>query len=302
MVACLFSFSTLASAGVAPGIGDMTVLEKIVVLENAFYGNPQTGSVLDRIVQLENDFYGMNSTGESIIEKVDNLYANVYNVRTGETSVLVQMNGVEWAISHSVSDEPLKMRLENLEKMLEGNSKTGSFQSRINDLISLSFSNGTLTLMETVIPANTLIKIRLQQDLDGKTTQKGDIVDYVVADDVILNGALVFANGSKGRGTVADVRQARNFGRDGKLEVDFANVYAVDGNNIGTFLGEEAKKETEMMAVAAGATVATMALLGPVGIVTGAFVKGKNIKIPAGSELYIQTSAEVTVDGIQVGE
>ena len=53
------------------------------------------------------------------------------------------------------------------------------------------------------------------------------------------------------------------------------------------------------VAMAAGATVAGMVLLGPIGAVTGAFINGKNINIEAGTELYIQTKTDTTVYGIQ---
>ena len=38
--------------------------------------------------------------------------------------------------------------------------------------------------------------------------------------------------------------------------------------------------------------------LGPVGLVGGFFVKGKDVELPAGSELYIQTQKDVTTKGL----
>ena len=62
---------------------------------------------------------------------------------------------------------------------------------------------------------------------------------------------------------------------------------------------EKAKKQMETVAMAAGASLAGIAVLGPVGIVAGAFVNGKNIDLKAGTELYIQTKADTTLYGIQ---
>ena len=53
------------------------------------------------------------------------------------------------------------------------------------------------------------------------------------------------------------------------------------------------------LAMAAGASLAGIAVLGPLGIVAGAFVHGKNIDLPAGTELYIQTQSDTTVYGVQ---
>ena len=50
--------------------------------------------------------------------------------------------------------------------------------------------------------------------------------------------------------------------------------------------------------MAAGASLAGIAVLGPVGIVAGAFVHGKDVRLPAGTELYIQTKADTTLYGV----
>ena len=49
------------------------------------------------------------------------------------------------------------------------------------------------------------------------------------------------------------------------------------------FLGDVAKQAAETVAGAAGAAIGGMVVLGPVGIIGGAFVTGKSVNIPAGS-------------------
>ena len=95
------------------------------------------------------------------------------------------------------------------------------------------------------------------------------------------------------------VEPARNFGRDAKLEISFDSLEAMDGTSVETFLGEKAKEETKSMAKAAGATVAGMIILGPIGVVGGAFVHGQDLTIPAGTQLYIQTKTDTEVYGIK---
>jgi hypothetical protein len=82
------------------------------------------------------------------------------------------------------------------------------------------------------------------------------------------------------------------------MEVNFETVEALDMNPVATLLGEKAKKETESMAFAAGAGVAGMILLGPIGVVGAAFVHGKNISIPEGTLLYIQTQNDIELVGM----
>ena len=52
---------------------------------------------------------------------------------------------------------------------------------------------------------------------------------------------------------------------------------------------------------AAGASVAGAVLLGPVGLVGGAFIKGKSVEYPAGTEMYIQPQNTVTIQGLVIG-
>ncbi len=61
------------------------------------------------------------------------------------------------------------------------------------------------------------------------------------------------------------------------------------------------KTETRNEVKAAGASVAGAVLLGPVGLVGGAFVKGKNIEYPAGSTIYVQPQDSVTIQGLVIG-
>ena len=61
---------------------------------------------------------------------------------------------------------------------------------------------------------------------------------------------------------------------------------------------EKAKLENKSLATAAGASVAGMIILGPIGVVGGAFVHGKDVNIPAGAETYIQIKEQVELYGI----
>ena len=57
-----------------------------------------------------------------------------------------------------------------------------------------------------------------------------------------------------------------------------------------------------MEAAAVGASTIGALALGPIGLVGGLFVKGKDAVLPAGSELYIQTAQPVTTKGLVLRE
>ena len=41
-----------------------------------------------------------------------------------------------------------------------------------------------------------------------------------------------------------------------------------------------------------------MVILGPVGIVGGAFVKGNSVTIPVGCETFVQTAEDISLQGV----
>ncbi|WP_196593647.1 hypothetical protein [Pectinatus sottacetonis] len=272
---------------------------KLSSVEKAVYGTRQTGAIIDRINKLEHDYYGTEKTG-SLANRVNLLYDHIFH-NTYSPSAIAQMNGIEWSLMHKVSMQPINQRLSNLETTLYGQPKEGTFYSRMLSLGKAAFGNSqeAIPLSRTQVPANTLIKIKLVTPLDSKTMKAGDKIKFQVAENVICNGDLVFAAGGLGEGQVTKVTSARNFGRDAKIDIDFAKTQAFDGTMVNTLLGDEAKKEMKSEAMAAGASIAGMALLGPIGIVGGIFVKGKNIELPAGTELFIQTKTDTTLYGIK---
>ena len=275
---------------------EMNVLAKISAVEIAVYGNEQTGSLVERLDKLEIDLYG-NKTNDAFMSKTDNLYAEI-NTNSAKPSLMTKINAVEWAINKNVTSLPIKQRIENNEKFIEGNVKTGALMDRLNSLTEMAFPGGVVNTSATPVGQDTLVKIKIMTPLNSKITRIGDIVNYQVAEDVFIDGKLVFVTGAEGQGKVSKVKQAQNFGRDAELEIDFEHLTAVDGQKLATFLGDKAKEETKSMAIAAGATVAGLVVLGPVGIVTGAFIKGEDVKVPEGALMYIQTKTENTVYAI----
>ena len=278
-----------------------TLQSKLQVVEQSVYGQGQTGALLSRISRLENDFYGKTSgTNTAISDRINTLYSTMFD-NSIRPSAITQMNGIEWFLSDHVSINSITDRITALETTLYGKAASGTLQKRMNDLALLAYGNSDAKtpLVSTSIPADTLIKIKLVTPLNSETTKAGDIVKFQAAEDIIYNGKLIVAAGSPGEGVVTKVKGAQNFGRNGEIDVDFQQIQSFDGTTLKTFLGDKAKMEIKNLAYAAGASVAGIALLGPIGIVGGIFVQGKDVDLPAGTEAYIQTKEETTIYAIQ---
>lgn len=282
--------------GIAVAATPQTVQDKLAAVEKDAYGTEQTGAILDRINKLEKDFDGKHRTG-SMMARVDALYDEVYTNST-KPSILAELNAIEWNINHEVSMNSVEERVADMEMSINGKTSEGTYKQRIKALSEASFGSATLPLAQTIVPANTLIKVALVDPVNTKNIKVGDTVRFKVASDVIVNGKLVFAKGEPGEGEVTKVTHARNFGRNAKLEIDFRQTKAIDGTDVDTFVGDEAKAEMKSLAMAAGASLAGIVLLGPIGIIGGAFVNGKDIDLPEGTELYIQTKADTTLYGV----
>lgn len=296
MSAMIAGMMFVSSMGTGYAAVENTVQSKLEAVEVETYGSTQTGALLDRINKIEKDYLGKHNAG-SMLERVDLVYGDIYNNSAGP-GLLTQLNAVEWGITHEVSSKPVDTRITNMEMQIAGTPTEGTYRKRIGSLGEYAFGAYEVPLEMVTVPADTLIKIALEEDVNVKNIKVNDTVKYRVAEDVVLDGMLVFAKGQPGEGTVTKVKQARNFGRNAELEIDFHTTKAMDGTDVATYVGEKAKEEMKSYAMAAGASIAGIALLGPVGILGGAFVKGKNIEYPAGTELYIQTKDEAALYGV----
>ena len=288
----------LSSAGTAWAAEPPNAVQsKLAFIEQDTYGQEQTGALIDRINRLERDYDGKHRSG-SLMARIDAIYDEVYANSTA-SSVLMELNAIEWNINHETSMRPVQERVSEMEVALLGKTGTGTFRTRISALSAASFGTADIPVKSVSVPANTLVKIALVTPVNAKNLKVGDTIEYQVADDVFVEDVLVFTKGARGDAVVTKVRQARNFGRNAKIDIDFKSTKAIDGSNVTTFIGEEAKKEMEHLAMAAGASLAGIAVLGPLGVVAGAFVHGKNVDLPAGTELYIQTQNTTTVYGVR---
>ena len=276
---------------------DLTALGKTAVLEKTYFGAKQTGAFVERVAKLEKEVLG-NESNAALLDRVDTLYTYTKHTTPENPSFLLKLNAVEWLFNHSVSNQSAQNRIENLEKHLFGNIGAGALHDRLNHLMQVAFTSGQLTVGSVSLPKDTLIKIRTLSKIDSTKNKAGDFVAFKVADDVYVDGYLAIPAGTQGRGRITEVKQRGNFGRDAKVEIAFDVVEALDDSLVKTMLGDKAKEQNRSLALAAGASVAGMALLGPIGIVGGAFVHGQEVVIPTGTDMFIQTAADATLYGV----
>lgn len=70
---------------------------------------------------------------------------------------------------------------------------------------------------ELVLKAGTSIQLETVQLVSSKTAPKGDLVDLIVCDDVLVEGRVVVARGTPAIGQISDARAKGAMGMSGRL-------------------------------------------------------------------------------------
>lgn len=293
---------TMVVPGFAANV-NIPASEKIAAMEKMLYGTEQAGSLIVRMDALEDDVYGA-PVSEAILTRIDNLYDYLEGTpENGKASFATSLNVVEWKLNESMSGGAAKSRMEAVEKLLHGEAQTGALAPRLEALLKLAaYNDGNVPVRTVTLPKDNVFKITFTKEMSTQQSRVGDVVTFKAADNLYVNDVLVLPKGAIGEGKIKKVVQPGIFGKDGRVDVDFSHIYGVDGSKIKIHIGDLAKQEAESIAGAAGVAIGSMIVLGPVGIVGGAFVKGKSITIPVGSETFVQITADVELQGIVCGE
>ena len=281
----------------ASAAADESANAKLIKIEIDTYGAEQSGALLDRISRLEKDFSGRNMAG-NMNARIEAIYDTLYNNSAGPC-ILAKINALEWNTNHQVQSTGINARLTALENQITGKPSSGTFNERIRALAKASYGEEILPIAQVPIPINTLIKVETTVPVGSKYLQEGDTVYVRVVEDVFVDGCLVFAKGLPGEGTVVGVRRAKNIFSNGKLETDFHTLKTIDGQIAKTFTGVEAQEEMSVNSMARGLSLVGQSFSGKNKDIEEVFIRGKNIDLPAGIELYIQTKEPLVVYGVR---
>jgi hypothetical protein len=154
--------------------------------------------------------------------------------------------------------------------------------------VSEPLSTSSVTIRELVLPANTEIVLRTNDELSSKGGQikAGHMFRLTVAYDIRVQGVTVIPSGTPAVGEVTMRTGKGVFGKSGKLEIELRHV-ELNGQRIA--VNGKYRQEGEGN---------TLAAVGAVFFAAGLmFVTGKSAVIPRGRELtaYTVSSASVPV-------
>jgi hypothetical protein len=109
---------------------------------------------------------------------------------------------------------------------------------------------------QSILPEGLTIHLETKEAISSKKAKKGDSVNFVVRDPVVIGGVTLVPAGSPAVGQVTAVRDNGLFGRSGKLEISVSHV-DVGGRQI-PVRGASDKKGASGAVGAVGAAVSAI--------------------------------------------
>lgn len=165
-----------------------------------------------------------------------------------------------------------------------------------------------------VLPAGTVILVRTQTQLESSTARVGQTFETVVDDTVDVENYTVIPEGSRIRGVITYVQPATR-SQSGVIEVDFNQItlsdgtsYPIQGRLTSTDAAERRQIETSsnprvvlvggrggIGAAIAGAGSQNNSTSGILGALGALLSEGRNVAVPAGTQLAVQLEQAVTL-------
>ena len=293
----------LFAGSTAYATGDEAVLNrKVNRMERYIYGDVQPGHLTDRLSRIHKDLLGRD-TPQKNPDKTESLFKFLFKGSQTSPSVDMKLNFLEWKIFHENRQGKLPDRLDSLDKIVFGKPSSDPLAFRMEQLVQMTVENGILLLNKVKIAKGTQFKVRVDRPLSSKTSKSGDEFSVYTCDDLVLEkNVLAVPKGGYALGEIDQVRKSGRFGRSGRLRLLVTEIGAIDATKIPVAIEGPAESfDKKKMGLALGASaVGYIALGGPVGLVGGIFVKGKDAEIPEGSEFIVTSIEDVYVNGIVI--
>jgi hypothetical protein len=142
-----------------------------------------------------------------------------------------------------------------------------------------------------ILPEGMTIQLETRQEISSKSARVGDPVDLAVAKAVTIGGVTILPAGSPATGEVTRVTDNGLLGRSGKLDIQVGKL-KVGEQDVPVRGQRNARgKSGTLGAVGAGIVFLPLAII----------VRGKDVKLPAGTVFEVYVDREVQVPAAASG-
>ncbi len=177
--------------------------------------------------------------------------------------------------------------------------KTVRFQRFIGAAAGLALFAGMIipaSAEQLTLDKGTHIKLVFDTAMSSKTTKVGDKVKLHVDEPVSVNGKTVIKEGTKVTGTISAVNKRAKFGVNAKIQMRLNPVMTVSGKPVPVGFKTRGANDKSSTVGAGAASVGGAAVLGPIGLVGGYFVTGKQVVVKPGDKTTVDTDKAITVN------
>lgn len=151
-----------------------------------------------------------------------------------------------------------------------------------------------VSFAQVTVSKGTDVELKFMQKLTSKNAVAGQKVQLAVARDIMVNGKNVLKAGTPVTGVVTKVDHRDHFGKNARIRLALNPV-----KSHGTWVYLEPRDKQSITGrrsdTAGAASAGGAVVLGPIGLVGGYFVVGKQVKVQVGDPLWTEVSRTVTV-------
>lgn len=122
-----------------------------------------------------------------------------------------------------------------------------------------------------LLQEGTIVKVKVNENLDSRVSKVGDMVNLEVAEDVVIDNYTAIKKGSPVSGRVTEAVPAKWGGQKGKIDFEIDYVKTVTGRNVKLRSNSANDGKSRMAGVIAAAAIINPLLL---------VIKGKDITVP----------------------
>jgi hypothetical protein len=137
--------------------------------------------------------------------------------------------------------------------------------------------SGSAAARQIRIPAGTVLVVQTLGSISSETARADEIVELIVASDVIVDGFRVIVAGAPATGAIEELESSEMLGQEGRVAVAINSARAVDGTNVPLTGRLSSRGQEEMTGTVVGAIFCPLFLLnkgGEASIASGAQGRG----------------------------
>jgi hypothetical protein len=150
------------------------------------------------------------------------------------------------------------------------------------------------TATKFVLEDGTPIKLVLGETISSADERVGNLVNFEVVEDVLVNGIVVIPRGSNAWATVTVAEPKKRMGRGGKLDINIDKVRLADGEKV-LLRAVKGVQGGGHQGAMVGAMVATSLVLWPAAPFF-LLMHGKDITIPKGNQVTAFIQGDAVLD------